>query len=259
MLAIHSTSTLIDALSACSKLDQDTLGGCMHGAGHEALLFSDYNVPEALQMCNTFARTYASSSSAILSACTFGVFMENAEPGMMGGMAQEALDGGTQMSGMDMNDAQMDEMDMSSTATLPAVHEDWTLRKSDPSFPCDASAVAAQYRSGCWRMQTVVLANELSGRQIVALCDGLSDPSQKAACFVGFADGAVSSPDIDVPEVFSDCSYATGAGWKDTCIIDFVDRAYLNGYGNAVPDEICSQIDASGKAACEAAQRAASS
>jgi hypothetical protein len=238
MLEMTSLDTVEAALGECSKINEDALGGCIHGAGHEALVLNDYNVPKALQLCSVFADTYATSAPMdALTACAFGVFMENAEPGMMESMATEGMAG---------------DMDMTEASTAIPGHATWALRNSDPSFPCDDNILAPQYLAGCWRMQMVVLANTLPVAKDIALCNALTDPSQKKYCFVGFADGYTTGPNIDTQEIFSACDYATGTDWKDACLVDFVQRAYLNGYDDRIPQQICSQIDASGKAACEA-------
>jgi hypothetical protein len=179
----------------------------------------------------------------MLNACSFGVFMENAEPGMMEGMADGALGGNMSMGNMDMD------------TTLGPAHQSWALQKNDLSFPCDDSAIGPQYISGCWRMQMVVLAREVPFSQSIPLCNNLTDPTQKDSCFVGFADGYVAGPDMDTKQIFSACGYASDEYWKNICLVDFVQRAYLNGYSTSVTDPICAQIGTDGKAACEAAEK----
>ncbi|MDE2213225.1 MAG: hypothetical protein KGJ34_01695 [Patescibacteria group bacterium] len=243
MLQAHSLNLVNAALDACNKLDLYALGGCIHGAGHQALVLNNYDVPKALDMCSMFAHAYAAGTSTegIITACSFGVFMENAEPGMMESMAQDALMGNMSMSGMNMG----------SSTPVPIAHQAWALKVGDMSFPCDSDLVASQYRAGCWRMQTVVLASTMSSAKIVGLCNALTDQLQKSSCFVGFADGSVSGPQMNVKNIFSACGSADSAYWKNTCLIDFVQRARLNGYDNTVPDEICPQVDAADRAACE--------
>ncbi len=252
MLEMTSLETIEAALSACGELTEDALGGCIHGAGHEALaLLTNFNVPKALDVCDTFAQTYASSTYRnMLAACSFGVFMENAEPGMMEGMADTPLAGGMDMSGMT-------NMQMASTSAYNSQHLEWAPKKNDPSFPCDDSRLESQYVPGCWRMQGVVLANILPASKAVDVCNGLKDLYQKKYCFMGFVDGYTIGPAaVDVKNVLSVCNNADTEQWRDNCMVDFAQRDYYGGYGDTIPNQICAQIDQAGKANCTAMQKA---
>ncbi len=228
MMEISSATTTEAALAACNAINYYTLNGCIHGAGHAALMLSNNDVPKALELCSNFEKPFGTST---LEACSFGVFMANAEPTAMGAMQMDM-----DMPGMNMADMQ--------TASAR-----WALKQDDPSFPCDDPRIEQQYRSGCWRMQTVILVNKLPASQIIELCNGLSDDEQKKYCLYGFADGYATLPTVSTDDIISLCNLVSD-GWKDTCLLNFVQRAYLNGFDSRIPDTICTYMDTGGKTSC---------
>ena len=221
MMTMTSLNTIDAALHVCAQFGQYALGGCIHGAGHAALKLNEYDIPKALAQCGAWAQELGAKTD-ILTGCSFGVFMENDEAGVM----EAAMD--------------MDETATSSSTNVPQAA--WAMRTSDPSFPCDSRLVGQVYRSGCWRMQMVMESNLLPITQSVALCDSLTDESQKAFCFQGVADGYGAYPDISIDTVFAGCSAADTGTWRDTCLLDFVQRAYFNDFGPHLPQQLCPEV-----------------
>jgi hypothetical protein len=201
-------------LTACSKVDSYALGGCMHGAGHAAMAFSKYDVPQALSLCAGLSQIFGAQW---INTCSFGVFMENEEPHVN---------------------------------VSRAGNQDWVMRSADNTFPCDDPRIEPQYLPGCWRMQIVYLSNRIPIAESIKICTGLFDDTQKKSCFKSLSDGYVRGPNMNTAEMFSACDLIKDAGWKNACLLDFVERLYLNGYTDKVSKEICAQIDESAKNAC---------
>lgn len=106
---------------------------CFHGVGHGVLAFQNYDLPQALKICQSLRDDFQKSS------CYGGIFMENIVVAEGNG-------------------------------ARPAHETKWV--SSDPHFPCNAIDVDFEIRSQCYYMQTSRMLN-LFGHdypQIVSEC-----------------------------------------------------------------------------------------
>ncbi len=155
---------------------------CLHGVGHGVLAYEDYDLPEALKVCDTLSDSWKASS------CYGGVFMENIVTAQ----------------GLGAEDA----------------HTTTWANQTDPLYPCDAISQSASVQTECYKMQTSWMLT-ISGydfKKVAGECAGAgAGAGMRPSCYLSLGRDGAGNSLRDPGKMRQYCSYAPEA-YYDACI-----------------------------------------
>ena len=186
---------------------------CFHGVGHGVMAYVDYNLPEALEICNGFETSFERSS------CAGGVFMENIVAGQ-------------------------------GNASIEGHQTNWL--SDDMQFPCNTSNIWYQ-KEQCYLMQTswMLYKNNYDFEKVSGLCSE-ADPEFIKTCYQSYGRDASGFYLRDPKKTLSACSIVPSQNFTD-CVsggVQVVLDFWGEGVGNK-GYEFCQAIEEdSAKKAC---------
>lgn len=187
---------------------------CVHAAGHSILAMWNYDLPKALETCDTLYEKESQFPEA-LSSCHNGAFMEN----LFG-----------------VHDWGKDK----------ELKRDWL--SDDPYFPCNH--FEQKYQRGCWLNQAARIY-QMQGGDIVKttkLCEGIGNEQYIAWCMDNIARQIHPLTNGDPVKSFQFCQQV-GPKWYDNCVVVNAGSFYSVG-GRDEAIFICSQVPPSLKSEC---------
>jgi hypothetical protein len=139
---------------------------CVHGIGHGLLAWVDYELPEALGICEPL------TSGADRESCYSGVFMENISGSLAGGMVES-----------EMQHAGAHGHANGPGAPPRAERKGRYLRADDPHYPCND--VADRYVPACYSVQTYHMLTfyENDFAAVARECSSLTRQDLRDTCF----------------------------------------------------------------------------
>ncbi|MEK7617394.1 MAG: hypothetical protein AAB414_05070 [Patescibacteria group bacterium] len=158
---------------------------CVHAAGHSILAIWNYDLPKALETCDSIYEKDTAFPEA-LSSCHNGAFMENLFGVHDWGSGKEAV-------------------------------RDW-LKDDDPYFPCNY--FEEKYQRGCWLNQAARIY-QMNSNDIVKtteLCEGVGNEQYVAWCMDNVARQIHPLTNGDPIKTFELCQQV-GQRWYDNCIV----------------------------------------
>lgn len=184
----HGTENLNKSLELICQGEQNGFYAhqCFHGVGHGLMAYNDYDLPAALQGCDTLP-----SISTSYESCYSGVFMEN----VVGAISVEAA---------------------KSSANPGEFHTSSWL-SNDPLYPCNA--VEDTYKNACYIFQTSRMVQIFTyDYQKVAVACASIEPAYRYSCFQSMGRDVSNSFQSDYPQVEKACSYVTDNQLRLSCI-----------------------------------------
>lgn len=159
---------------------------CFHGVGHGLMAYNDYDLPAALQACDTLPPT-----GSTIESCYTGVFMEN----VVGAI------------GVDEAKAAQNAQDFHTSSWL----------SSDPLFPCNA--VEVKYKNACYVFQTsrMIQIPDFDYRKVASSC-GSIEPEYQSVCFLSMGRDVSNSLGSNYAEIEATCSYSENPEYQMSCI-----------------------------------------
>lgn len=202
-LADHGIGGLVETMDKCNEVSLGVAAQCAHGAGHGFVAWHDYDLIEALLMCDELG---AKVEGFAYFNCYDGVFMENVW-GVHDGVPSENR---------------------------------W-VKDDDIYYPCNDPRIQEKYLRGCWANQATLIYQHYKGdlRTTALACDKVESESYKNTCYDNFARQIHPLTSGKKERVFSLCAYATGKDRQDECVLTNM-RAYWSVGDRVVPYEICS-------------------
>ena len=158
---------------------------CVHAAGHSILAMWNYDVPKALETCDSIYEKETEFPEA-LSSCHNGVFMENLFGVHDWGTDQEQV-------------------------------REW-LSDDDPYFPCNY--FSEKYQRGCWLNQAARIYQMNNGDIVKTseLCQAVDNSEYVAWCMDNVARQIHPLTLGDPAKSFELCQQE-GADWYDNCLV----------------------------------------
>ena len=158
---------------------------CVHAAGHSILAMWNYDVPKALETCDSIYEKETEFPEA-LSSCHNGVFMENLFGVHDWGTGQEQV-------------------------------REW-LSDDDPYFPCNY--FSEKYQRGCWLNQAARIYQMNNGDLVKTseLCQAVENSEYVAWCMDNVARQIHPLTLGDPAKSFELCQQE-GADWYDNCLV----------------------------------------
>lgn len=157
---------------------------CVHAAGHSILAIWDYDLPKALETCDSLYEKEAEFPEA-MSSCHNGAFMENLFGVHDWGVGKEIV-------------------------------REWL--SDDPYFPCNY--FSEKYQRGCWLNQAARIYQMNNGDLVKTseLCQQVGNPQYEEWCMDNVARQIHPLTNGDPAKSFELCQQ-TGQGWYDHCLI----------------------------------------
>ncbi len=206
----HGTANLVRDLNLICSSDLNPFFShqCLHGIGHGLMAWVDYDLPEALKNCDLLENGRSS--------CHSGVFMEN----IVGGLAGE--------NGSDAG-----------------IHFTKYL-SDDPQFPCNA--VAEEYRSACYLLQTSRMMRIFSGDfgKIAAECARAPEAYQPI-CFQSMGRDAGGIHRGDPAGAIAACSRAEAGSPRLNCLSGAVQDSFWEASGQSDALSFCRSLSDRGE------------
>lgn len=192
-----------DTVRQCKDQGIHIFTQCAHAAGHGFLAWQNYNVLEALPLCDKLGEI---DPDIPLFNCHDGVFMEN-------------------IFGVHEGKPSPNRM----------------IKKHDPYYPCNA--VPEKYQGGCWANQATLMYQLFEGdlKKVAEGCDAIADKEHQQICYGNFARQIHPMTQGALIPAIQFCDNATGA-WKDECLITLVGAAFSVGDRTALPYQICAHM-----------------
>lgn len=157
---------------------------CVHAAGHSILAIWNYDLPKALETCDSIYEKDAQFPEA-LSSCHNGSFMEN----LFG---------------------------VHDWGTGKELKRDWL--SDDPYFPCNA--FGEKYQRGCWLNQAARIYQMHDGDLVktTKLCEDVGNEQYTAWCMDNIARQIHPLTNGDPAASFKFCQQV-GSRWYDNCLV----------------------------------------
>ena len=217
LLNKNGTENLPETIHAVCQSFPTSFGRfeCLHGVGHGALAYLDYDLPAALADCKRLANSFEQSS------CYGGVFMENI-------LTAQGL------------------------GAKGAEHETRWVKKDDPLFPCDGVDNNPEIQYQCYQMQTSRMLElfNYDFDRVSAECKKVP-LEMRSVCFKSFGRDAAGQTLRDPRHIVIICDKAP-EDYRDEClggglnvIVDF--------WGEKLGDqaaELCRVVTTERKEAC---------
>lgn len=213
-LSDYGIDGVADAMTECDKAGVAVATQCSHAAGHGFLAWQDYNLVQALAMCDQAAEK---SKNFREFNCHDGAFMENFW-GVHDGKPSDKR---------------------------------W-LSDADIYYPCTDKRIAAKYLDGCWSNQATVIYQHFGGdlKKTAEACDKVASERHKNTCYNNFARQVHPLTEGDTGKAFALCQNATGPEWQNFCLKILVSAAWSVGDKSKMPFEICDRIAAPEQPSC---------
>lgn len=159
---------------------------CFHGIGHGLMAYTDYDLPDALKLCDMLPDQQSSFGS-----CYSGVFMEN----VVGAI------------GIDEAKQKTDLTDTHVSSYL----------NNNPHYPC--TVVAEKYKDSCYIFQTSRMVQLFSYdyKKVAEAC-GEAEADYQFSCFISMGRDVSNSAASNYSQVETDCSYPKDKAWQNACI-----------------------------------------
>lgn len=205
-LAKNGMAGVTAMIDQCKEAKSYVLPQCVHAAGHGFLAYKDYNVLEALPMCDELKKLDPDIPEF---NCHDGLFMENI---------------------FGVHDGKPSPNKM--------------VRVGDPFYPCNA--VLEKYQMGCWANQATLNYQQFNGdlKKVAEVCDKLAEPLI-GSCYDNFA-RQIHPMTKGKSELADDfCKNATGDDRKNSCLIALVGAGFSVGDRSGFPFEVCEYINKS--------------
>ena len=197
----------------CNSLDTDFgIYSCLHGVGHGVMAYENYDLSQALSICERFPDDFSESS------CFGGVFMENI-------------------------------ITAQGFGAVPGHQTQW-VREHDYHFPC--SIVADDYQQGyeCYQMQTswMLTLSDFDWARVSYECSR-APKSLQFACFTSFGRDIAGAVHRDPQRILELCELAPKDGVAyDGCVYGAV-NVVVEFWGPEVQDqgeEFCALVSEAG-------------
>lgn len=187
---------------------------CVHAAGHSILAIWNYDLPKALETCDSLYEKEVKFPEA-LSSCHNGAFMEN----LFG-----------------VHDWGKDK----------ELKRDWL--SDDPYFPCNY--FEENYQKGCWLNQAARIYQMHSGdiAKTTQICEEIGNDQYTAWCMDNIARQIHPLTLGDPAKTFQFCQQV-GPKWYDNCVVVNAGSFYSVG-GRDEAIFICSQVPPQLKSEC---------
>lgn len=181
---------------------------CIHGVGHGLMAWSNYELYDALNICDGLEGTKTQTS------CYTGVFMEN----IVGGLSVE--------------NAQVN--------FSPGRHYTKYLT-SDPHYPC--SAVPEKYKGSCYFLQTSRMIQLYHGdfQKVAQSCSTAPTQYQKD-CFQSMGRDVGGSSKYNVKLAISKCQYAPVGLMRQECLSGAVQDTFWDPTGKDEAISFCALL-----------------
>lgn len=159
---------------------------CYHGVGHGLMAYTDYELPEALELCDLLPEHLTSYES-----CYSGVYMEN----VVGAIA-------------------LDEAKQ--TTDLTQTHVTSYLN-DDPLFPCNV--VKEKYKNACYIFQTsrMIVLFQYDFQKVASACQTV-EQKYVFNCFLSMGRDVSNMAGSGYAQIETGCNYPTDQFWQHTCI-----------------------------------------
>lgn len=217
LLAEHGTDGLAARIDSVCAEFATSFGRfeCLHGVGHGVLVYQDFDLPRALDVCDELANTYAATS------CYGGVFMENIVTGQGAG-------------------------------AVPGHATDWV--SDDPHFPCNVQSDKNERPYHCYQMQTswMLTLHNFDFSRVAADC--LQAPADmRPVCFKSLGRDAAGHTLREVHRTAALCGLVPReADYYDQCIIGAL-NVIVDFWGEKLSgqaSQLCDTQDGHGQAVC---------
>ena len=168
-----------DMLTACRADVPQVFAQCVHATGHGLVAYSDYNLPNALQLCDELTEGDANIPAF---NCYDGAFMENI---------------------WGVHDGQPSPNRM--------------VKDDDPFFPCNA--FPDKYQEGCWANQATLMYQLFGHdlKKVAEHCDMVKNEKYQATCYDNFARQIHPISQGQLKAAIQLCKNATG-DWQNRCV-----------------------------------------
>ncbi|KKQ35444.1 MAG: hypothetical protein US51_C0005G0007 [Microgenomates group bacterium GW2011_GWA2_37_6] len=187
---------------------------CVHAAGHSILAMWNYDLPKALETCDSLYEKESDFPEA-LSSCHNGGFMEN----LFG-----------------VHDWGKDK----------EIKRDWL--SEDPYFPCNY--FGEKYQRGCWLNQAARIYQMNKGDVVktAQICQEVGNPQYTEWCMDNVA-RQIHPLTLGNPNMTFQLCQQVGPDWYDKCVLVNAGSFYSVG-GRSEAISICSQVPATIKPEC---------
>lgn len=187
---------------------------CVHAAGHSILAMWDYDLPKALDTCDSLYEKESDFPEA-LSSCHNGAFMENLFGVHDWGTGKEVV-------------------------------REWL--SDDPYFPCNY--FSEKYQRGCWLNQAARIYQMNNGDLVKTseICQQVENPQYVEWCMDNVARQIHPLTNGDPAKSFELCQQ-TGLGWYDHCLVVNAGAFYSVG-GRDQAIFICQNVPPQLKSEC---------
>src|SRR3989338_2003760 len=187
---------------------------CVHAAGHSILAIWNYDLPKALESCDSLYDKETQFPEAV-SSCHNGAFMENLFGVHDWGTGKEVV-------------------------------RDWL--SEDPYFPCNY--FGDKYQKGCWLNQAARIYQMNNGdvSKTAEICQGTGNDQYTAWCMDNLARQIHPLTNGDPSKAFELCKQE-GTDWYNNCLVVNAGSFYsVGGRGEAI--FICKQVEPAIKQEC---------
>lgn len=190
---------------------------CIHGVGHGLMAWSNYQLYEALNICDGLEGGEAQTS------CYTGVFMEN----IVGGLSVE-----------------------NAQVSFSSSRHYTKYLTSDPHYPC--SAIPEKYQGSCYFLQTSRMIQLYQGdfQKVAQSCSAAPTQYQKD-CFQSMGRDVGGTSKHNVKLAISKCQFAPAGVMRQECLSGAVQDTFWDPSGRDEATSFCSLLtDKSEKDRC---------
>lgn len=184
----HGTKNLAQSLELICQGEQNGFYAhqCFHGVGHGLMAYNDYDLPVALEGCDTLPATGTSYES-----CYSGVFMEN----IVGAIS----------------------VDQAKSSANPGEFHTSSWLSNDPLYPCNA--VEAKYKNACYMFQSSRMIQVLAYdyQKVASACSSI-EQIYRVACFLSMGRDVSNSFQNDYAQIEKSCDYVADEQLRLSCI-----------------------------------------
>ncbi len=216
----YSGTNVADSLGTLCKggLNNFFEHQCIHGIGHGIMAWTNYELPEALSVCDSLPKRQDS--------CWTGVFMENL-------VAKPVPEGGT-------GKQNIGETDVHYTKYL----------SPDAQFPC--TSVDEKYKGSCYFLQTSRMLQifGVDFQKIAEAC-AASPINYQNSCFGSMGRDVGGSFPKDMTREIKECSWVTNPAMRIECLNGAVQNSFWDPSGQDLALEFCRLLsDETEKSSC---------
>jgi hypothetical protein len=212
-LADHGMGGMVDVMKHCEEAGPGVPAQCAHGAGHGFVAWQDYNLTEALEMCDELG---SKSFNFQHFNCYDGVFMENFW-GVHEGKPSPKR---------------------------------W-VSTTDIYYPCTDPRISEKYLKGCWSNQATSIYQHFKGdlSKTAQACDAVENELYRNTCYDNWSRQINPLTKGDVRKTLSLCGLATGSTHQTECVLINMSAFWAVG-DRQTPYDLCSAMPSDTQPSC---------